>query len=101
MFMKKGLYIYRSWFLTITQLIIPSMYIFLAIIIVKDKFELHNLPKLEIGLNLYKEPVTAISRHLPNMYSESYIQNLHLQKFINWEQQDFEKNILSEVNRSH
>ncbi|XP_069685343.1 phospholipid-transporting ATPase ABCA3-like isoform X4 [Periplaneta americana] len=60
MFMKKVLYVYRAWYITLVQALLPALFLTLSIVIVKSWQSLRDLPALTIGLESYGNTYTPI-----------------------------------------
>lgn len=52
MFMKKALYVWRTWYITLIQILMPALFLILTIIIVKTWETIPDLPPLNIDLKV-------------------------------------------------
>jgi hypothetical protein len=52
MFMKKALYVWRTWYITLIQIIMPPIFLILTIIIVKTWQTIPDLPPLKIDMKV-------------------------------------------------
>ena len=50
MIMKKALYVWRTWYITLIQILMPAALLILTIIIVRTWQSLANLPPLKIDM---------------------------------------------------
>lgn len=57
MFMKKALYVWRTWYITLIQILMPSLFLILTIIIVKTWQTIPDLPQLKMDLKVRYFPV--------------------------------------------
>lgn len=52
MFMKKALYVWRTWYITFIQILMPALFLILTIIIVKTWQTIPDLPPLRIDMQV-------------------------------------------------
>lgn len=61
MIIKKVFSTYRSWLLTLLQLLIALVFVIIAMVIVRTFRVNNDLPALQMDLKSYTEPVTIVS----------------------------------------
>lgn len=61
MTLKKTISIFRSWILVLIHILIPVVFVILAIISERSMTHDKDLPKLELSLGAYDQPVTILS----------------------------------------
>jgi hypothetical protein len=52
MSMKKALYVWRTWYITLIQLLMPAVFMILTIVIVKTWQAIPDLPPLTIDMKV-------------------------------------------------
>ena len=57
MTMKKALYVWRTWYMTLIQILMPALFLILTIIIVRTWQALASLPALTIDMTVRDEVV--------------------------------------------
>ncbi|XP_023714575.1 ATP-binding cassette sub-family A member 3 isoform X4 [Cryptotermes secundus] len=70
MFMKKALYVWRTWYITLIQILMPSLFLILTIVIVKTWQTIPDLPPLKMDLKAYGKiftPIEVKNEHLRNV----------------------------------
>lgn len=75
MFLKKFLSTIRSWVLFIIQIIIPSLFITIAIVINRSQKRTGNLPAMPLDLSKFSSPVTIVRNGVQesnNTYHDNY-----------------------------
>lgn len=94
MFMKKIIYVWRTWYITLIQILLPSFFLAIAIIAVRSWLKLSELGPMVMDLKGYGETATPIElvnakesqRELSSIYqnltSGFYLQNENMSKFI-------------------
>ncbi|XP_018330699.1 ATP-binding cassette sub-family A member 3 [Agrilus planipennis] len=84
MFLKRVLSTYRSWVLMLIQILVPVLFLIIAMIVGRLYDRTSDLPSLPITLSRYNNPVTLISGTSENNYYNSYlnVMNSQNQKYI-------------------
>lgn len=76
MMMKKSYSSVRSWVLSLIQLILPMVFLILAMIVVRSMKANHDLPPMEITLAKYSNPVTVVEGNTDTAKTyEAYVKN--------------------------
>lgn len=73
MLMKKTYSSLRAWILSLIQLILPVVFLILAIIVVRSMKANYDLPPMDLTLTKYDHPVTVMGgNHAKNVYASHY-----------------------------
>lgn len=76
MFLKRIVSVKRSWYLFLIQVVIPSVFVIMAVTSASPATEAH-LPALDLSLSKYTDPITLIepssSNTIVDPYKEQYV----------------------------
>lgn len=73
MLMKKFLSMYRSWVLLIIQILMPVLFLIIAMIVMRTSQATGNLPALAMDLNRFDNPITVVGNVSNSIYAETYL----------------------------
>lgn len=61
MLMKKSLSTIRSWILFLIQIIIPVVFLIIAIVVTRNTDTSRDLPEIDLTLDAYDNPITVVT----------------------------------------
>ncbi|XP_018575545.1 ATP-binding cassette sub-family A member 3-like isoform X2 [Anoplophora glabripennis] len=73
MLMKKFLSTFRSWILLIIQIMMPVLFLIIAMVVARNQKRTGDLPALGIDLTRFKNPVTVVEDNPNSTYTKTYL----------------------------
>lgn len=73
MLMKKFLSTYRSWVLLLIQIMMPVLFLIIAMVVARNTKRTGDLPALAMDLNRFKNPVTVVENNPNSTYTDAYL----------------------------
>lgn len=76
MLMKKFLSTYRSWVLLVIQIMMPVLFLIIAIVVIRNQGNTGSLPALAMDLNRFDSPVVLVGNLSESSYGKTYLKVL-------------------------